>query len=196
MFCTFLIILFLLLGIVTTINIITNKDKDKIIKSDTIVNTITLRDTLYKEGKVITHYSYIKQLDTLSLIDTITIINDFYTRYNIYIDTLKLNYKSLNGDIVIRDTLYQNQLLNRSYNYNLKYDEITVTNHVKTPIPAQFYIGSTVSFYKDIFSLSVDGYYSPRGNKNLIGIGVGFISVPTGVKPLFSIKYARGLKRN
>jgi len=69
----------------------------------TEVRTVTIRDTVLQPDTVI-------MVDTVTNIDTVFVIKEFFKK-KIYRDTITLKGDSL----IIRDTIYQNRLLRRTY---------------------------------------------------------------------------------
>jgi hypothetical protein len=99
---------------------------------DTSYQTDTL--VRYKKGKDI--QSYIISKDTITIHDTLRILNDYYT-IKAYSDTI---YKDSNN-FVITDTISQNKILSRSFKANLTEKTIiTKQLYVEKPTNA-LYLG-------------------------------------------------------
>ena len=69
----------------------------------TEVRTVTVRDTVLQPDTII-------QVDTVTNIDTVLVIREYFKK-KVYRDTILLKGDSL----IIRDTVYQNRFLRRTY---------------------------------------------------------------------------------
>jgi len=131
---------------------------DTIYQTDTIVR--------YKKGKDI--QSYIISKDTITIHDTLRILNDYYT-IKAYSDTI---YKDSNN-FVITDTISQNKILSRSFKANLTEKTITIKQlYVEKPTNA-LYLGFRGEFrpFDGLQVLSPSLMLNAK-NKALIGLGL------------------------
>ena len=131
---------------------------DTIYQTDTIVR--------YKKGKDI--QSYIISKDTITIHDTLRILNDYYT-IKAYSDTI---YKDSNN-FVITDTISQNKILSRSFKANLTEKTITIKQlYVEKPTNA-LYLGFRGDFrpFDGLQVLSPSLMLNAK-NKALIGLGL------------------------
>ena len=131
---------------------------------DTTYKTDTLFK--YKKGKDI--QSYIISKDTITIHDTLRILNDYYT-IKAYSDTI---YKDSNN-FVITDTISQNKILSRSFKANLTEKTITIKQlYVEKPTNA-LYLGFRGDFrpFDGLQVLSPSLILNAK-NKALIGLGL------------------------
>jgi len=138
-----------------------------------IVDTVTVDKEVYVpkwRTKVVTKYDTIKEyVEVPQDIDTINILKDYYSKYA-YLDTL--SFDTL-GFAVVRDTITENNILNRNYTYNInRYTEqIRIIEYINE---TEFYAGlgsrangSTINY------MGVEGLIrSKKGNTYLIGVGL------------------------
>jgi hypothetical protein len=111
-----------------------NKVKvQQIIKVDTVYKQVK-GDTSYipkpyaiyrDTGK--TEYVYGTRIERQTIRDTVAVFGDYFS-VRLYSDTIKVynNKKSL-GNVIVQDTVTQNQIVGRGFSYNLKIPEVTVT---------------------------------------------------------------------
>jgi len=122
-----------------------NGKKYNVIKhtTDTIFKTNVV--TLYKSGETIYKDTTI-YVNLPSTIDTTEIIRDFYSK-NVYEDTLKLT-DSL-GYISIKDTIFKNRILGRTWNSHINQMIIKDSMVVETLPKIRFYLGGVLGVNKD-----------------------------------------------
>ena len=131
---------------------------------DTTYQTDTL--VRYKKGKDI--QSYIISKDTITIHDTLRILNDYYT-IKAYVDTIKKD----SNTFVITDTISQNKILSRSFKANLTEKTITIKQlYVEKPTNA-LYLGFRGDFrpFDGLQVLSPSLILNAK-NKALIGLGL------------------------
>jgi hypothetical protein len=92
---------------------------------------------------------------------------------NIYADTVKLDTL---GYIAVADTVYKNELLNRSYKYNYKIPTITVTTTITKQAPPKgaLFIGGGVTGNKNGLELLHGGILYKTKKDKLLGLNIGF----------------------
>lgn len=66
---------------------------------------------------------------------------EYHFTKNIYRDTLRLDTL---GYVVVKDTVFRNDLVGRSYGYNIKHHKTEVTKTVPVPPKGTFYLGASV----------------------------------------------------
>ena len=135
-----------------------------------------IHDTLPPEYIADTNYPKLKaQYDALVIA---------HLAKNIYADTVKLDTL---GYVAVADTVYKNELLNRSYKYNYKIPTVTVTTTIikYAPLKNQLYVGGGVGVNKALgvtnlndgllFKTKRDKIYSVTVGTNVEGqINYGF----------------------
>jgi hypothetical protein len=100
-----------------------------------------IHDTLPPEYIADTNYPKLKaQYETL--------VSDFLAK-NVYADTVKLDTL---GYVAVADTVYKNELLNRSYKYNYKIPTIHTTTTITkyAPLKNQLYVGGGIGGNKTL----------------------------------------------
>jgi hypothetical protein len=136
----------------------------------TITKVEVTHDTIVKE---VTRYKpkYItvieKQYDTTLVIDTVYVLNDYFSTY-VYEDIQKLD--SLN--LTIRDSVSQNKISSRSIRYELIYPRTTITNTVYIN-NNEFYLGLGLQgSSKQLNYIGGELIYKNK-KKHLYGLGIG-----------------------
>lgn len=126
---------------------------------DTQIDTLWLRDTVIKKTYY-PKYQYITNTDTIRVIDTIKVIEQYYSKFA-FLDTL------INNDtlfIALNDTVSQNRI-KRAYTMNLNIPTIYEKETIKI-YPNSLYIGAFVLDKK----IGLSAAYSFK--KNMITIGI------------------------
>lgn len=152
-----------------------------IVKIDTlnVHDTVTKTKLKYVKGDSIPYAEW----DTLYLPDTtydgvkrqyIAAMTNFLTK-RYYSDTLNINKDSLQGWMVIQDTLFKNELQKRSYRYNLAYTQKTITIIQPTPPVRQLYFGGGITGTRTspVSGLNVGLIYKDKKDV-MFGAHVGF----------------------
>ena len=171
-----------------------NLKADTVIKHDTawtihdslIVKKLkikeTIHDTLPAEYIADTNYPKLKaQYDALIIA---------YLAKNIYADTVKLDTL---GYVAVADTVYKNNLQNRSYKYNYKIPTITVTNTITKYAPAKgaLFIGGGITGNKIGLDVLHAGLLYKSKHDNILGLHIGIngnSQVVYGVQSYWKIK--------
>lgn len=114
----------------STSDTLTVRDTVWQVRDSLIIKKLKIKEVIYdtipQEYIADTSYSDLKnQYDSLVIA---------YLAKNIYADTLKLDTL---GYVAIADTVYKNELLNRSYKYNYKIPTVTVTTTITKQAPAK-----------------------------------------------------------
>ena len=123
-----------------------------------------IHDTLPPEYIADTNYPKLKaQYDALVI---------SYLAKNIYADTLKLDTL---GYIAVADTLYKNELQNRSYKYNYKIPTVTVTNTITKTIPpkSNLFMGGGISGNANGLHLLQGGFLYKSKQDKVFGLNIG-----------------------
>jgi hypothetical protein len=105
-------------------------------KTDTTYIHKIIHDTIYTPP--ITHYIYVPQ-QVPAKVDTQAILKDYFTK-KVYEDTIKID--SI-GYVVVKDTLFKNQILTRETKGTYSYPVITKTTTITLPpvYRNQLYVG-------------------------------------------------------
>lgn len=126
----------ILIGLLTIVTLMTLGSKSTTILPPIItvkVDTFTTyKDTtIYKKGKTIYKDTTVYiPIPTNIKIDTNAILKDFYAK-NVYNDTLILP----EGYVSINDTIFQNNILGRTFLAKITQKTITITKEIKTQTP-------------------------------------------------------------
>ena len=141
-----------------------------------------IHDTLPPEYIADTNYPKLKaQYDALVI---------SYLAKNIYADTLKLDTL---GYIAVADTLYKNELQNRSYKYNYKIPTVTITNTITkiAPPKSNLFMGGGVSGNANGLHLLQGGFLYKSKKDKVFGLNFGINGnnqIVYGVQSYWKIK--------
>lgn len=103
------------------------QDKPTVVtKTDTIYVTKIIPTKIYVPPVV--HYIYVPQ-EVPAKVDTQAILKDYFTK-KVYEDTIKID--SI-GYVVVKDTLFKNQILTRETKGNYSYPVVTKTTTITLP---------------------------------------------------------------
>lgn len=132
----------------------------KEVEFKTITNTIMVTDS-----------NYTQIIDTLEIvdlpanIDTLKVINDYYSKYN-----YKREFEDKYINIKLNDTIYQNQIFSGNLEYTIK--DFPVQKSYKYGVGLNYLntlgVGVTMQYLKNNLNYSV--YYYP--SSNTLGFGV------------------------
>jgi len=142
----------------------------------------TIHDTLPAEYIADTNYPILKlQYEAL--------VSAFLDK-NIYADTLKIDTL---GYVAVTDTVYKNELQNRSYKYNYKIPTITVTNTITKQAPPKgaLFIGGGVTGNKNGLDVLQGGFLYKSKHDKVLGLHVGINGnnqVVYGIQSYWKIK--------
>jgi len=99
---------------------------------------------IYSKPKIVTvikgvpQIQYVPDTSYAKLVVQYKDLVDLYTAQNVFSDTLRID--SI-GYVNVKDTITENVIKGRSYNYNLKYPVVTKTITLQVPPKTQVYIG-------------------------------------------------------
>lgn len=154
--------------------------KYEILKHTVDTVEIVKNKTIYKKGKDIYHDTTIYVQLPSQIVDTLSILKNFYSK-NVYKDTLQL-VDSL-GFIFVSDTISQNTILSRKYDYKVKERTINDKMIVKELPKVQVYYGPIVGIDKVQVLNSIGGGILLKTKKDKIyQIGLGLMK-NSGVEP-------------
>lgn len=123
-----------------------------------------IHDTLPAEYIADTNYPKLKaQYDAL--------VSAFLVK-NIYADTVKLDTL---GYIAVADTVYKNEIYNRSYRYSYKIPTVTVTNIITKYAPAKgaLFMGGGITGNKNGVELLQGGFLYKSKKDKVFGLNLG-----------------------
>ena len=141
-----------------------------------------IHDTLPAEYIADTNYPKLKaQYDALVIA---------YLAKNIYADTVKLDTL---GYIAVADTVYKNELQNRSYKYNYKIPTVTVTTTITKQAPPKgaLFMGGGVTGNKNGLDVLHGGLLYKTKQDKVFGLHIGIngnSQVVYGVQSYWKIK--------
>jgi len=141
-----------------------------------------IHDTLPQEYIADTNYPKLKaQYDALVIA---------YLAKNIYADTVKLDTL---GYIAVADTVYKNELQNRSYKYNYKIPTVTVTTTITKQAPPKgaLFMGGGVTGNKNGLDVLQGGFLYKSKYDKVLGLHVGINGnnqVVYGIQSYWKIK--------
>jgi hypothetical protein len=145
--------------------------KYELIKHEIDTVEVVKTKVVTKKGEDIYHET-IKEVTIPAVIDTQSLLHDYFVK-NIYKDTLHLP-DSL-GIVSLIDTIYQNKLLGRTFNANVKQRIIKETTIVKELPKTQVFYGFTGGFNKEdvVSNIGASLLIKSKSDKIFqIGIGV------------------------
>lgn len=170
-----------------------------IVKYDT--SWIVVRDTAYTkpifikgERDTILERSveYIPSDDYAQLAQQFQDLKEELLSKNYFKDTLKID--SL-GYVAVNDTLQKNQIKGRSFNYNLKYPEVTITKIIPEKKKNQIYVGGILQGNQNTLLTNVSAGLLLKNKKDQIyGIQTGLNrsgNLEFGVSSYWKIKLKR-----
>lgn len=132
----------------------------KEVEFKTITNTIMVTDSNYTQI-----VDTLKLIDLPANIDTMQVINDYYSKFN-----YKRNYEDKYINIVLNDTVYQNKIFAGNLSYTIK--DFPVKKQFKYGVGLNYLntlgVGVNMQYFKNNLNYSV--YYYP--SSNIIGVGV------------------------
>jgi len=164
--------------------------KYEVIKHTVDTQIVTVKETVYKEGKTIYRDNVI-YVEIPSKVDTGKILKEFFSKV-VYKDTIKL--KDSLGYITITDTITKNSILNRVFDANINKTTIKETLIVKDPPNNQVYVGGVAGFDKtNIVNFLGPNFVLKTKNDKMFSVGVGLglnrnISVQAGMLWKISLK--------
>jgi hypothetical protein len=123
-----------------------------------------IHDTLPPEYIADTNYPKLKaQYETL--------VSAFLVK-NIYSDTVKLDTL---GYIAVADTVYKNEIYNRSYRYNYKIPTVTVTNTITkySPAKSSLFVGGGITANTSEMKSLYGGFLYKSKKDKVFGLNVG-----------------------
>jgi hypothetical protein len=145
--------------------------KYELIKHEIDTVEVVKTKVVTKKGEDIYHET-IKEVTTPAVVDTQALLHDYFVK-NIYKDTLHLP-DSL-GIVSLIDTIYQNKLLGRTFNANVKQRIIKETTIVKELPKTQVFYGFNGGFNKEdvVSNIGASLLIKSKSDKIFqIGIGV------------------------
>jgi hypothetical protein len=91
---------------------------------------------------------------------------------NVYADTVKLDTL---GYVAVADTVYKNELLNRSYKYNYKIPTITVTTTITkyAPLKGSLFIGGGIAGNRNNLGVLQGGLLYKSKKDKIFGLNIG-----------------------
>lgn len=136
------------------------------IKSDTVYQLDTIRDT-----KIIHKPVYKTKIETEIIpanVDTTSIIADYFSKV-VYSDTVDFD---TNGYIAVLDTISENQIISRRYDSHLILPKTIITNTVSN---RSLYGGISVTTNKVPSNRGIKGelLYKPKKGNKVYGVGYG-----------------------
>jgi hypothetical protein len=95
-----------------------------------------------------------------------------YLTKNIYADTVKLDTL---GYVAVADTVYKNELLNRSYKYNYKIPTITITTTITkyAPLKGALFLGGGITGNSTEVKSIYGGFLYKSKKDKIFGVNVG-----------------------
>jgi hypothetical protein len=141
-----------------------------------------IHDTLPPEYIADTNYPKLKaQYDALVV---------SYLAKNIYADTVKLDTL---GYVAVADTVYKNEIHNRSYKYNYKIPTVTVTTTITKYAPAKssLFLGGGITGNKNGVELLQGGFLYKSKKDKVFGLNIGIngnSNLVYGVQSYWKIK--------
>lgn len=141
-----------------------------------------IHDTLPPEYIADTNYPKLKaQYDALVVA---------YLAKNIYADTVKLDTL---GYVAVADTVYKNEIHNRSYKYNYKIPTVTITNTITKYAPAKgaLFMGGGIAGNKNGVELLQGGFLYKSKKDKVFGLNLGIngnSQIIYGVQSYWKIK--------
>lgn len=161
----FKILLIILLAVVISLNFYRMKTADPHQIIEQRCDTIVLVDTIIRDGETIYRDSIKPQFIFFTKnIDTIKVVNDYFKQF-IYYDTLKMK----TGYVAITDTITNNKLKTRKYEYSINAIQPQEEKKLK------LYYGFDSNLGGSTFSLAPAVVLKPSSNI-LYKINVGIIS--------------------
>jgi hypothetical protein len=141
-----------------------------------------IHDTVSPEYIADTNYPKLKaQYDALVV---------SYLAKNIYADTVKLDTL---GYVAVADTVYKNEIHNRSYRYSYKIPTVTVTNIITKYAPAKgaLFMGGGITGNKNGVELLQGGFLYKSKKEKVFGLNLGINGnnqIVYGVQSYWKIK--------
>jgi hypothetical protein len=91
---------------------------------------------------------------------------------NVYADTVKLDTL---GYVAVADTVYKNELLNRSYKYNYKVPTVTVTTTITkyAPNKGALFIGGGIASDRNSLNILQGGLLYKSKKDKIFGLNIG-----------------------
>lgn len=141
----------------------TNLTNQDISKTDTIVRYDTINKDIIRNNPIISRDTIYAKLP--QNIDTIYIINNYFTKYY-YRDTITED----SIKIYINDTISQNQIHYRQVKYSILYPTNIITKFDKSP---KLYAGFGINSYPNKIHSSDIKVIFKTPNEQLYGLGIG-----------------------
>jgi len=113
-----------------------------------------------------------------------------YLAKNVYADTVKLDTL---GYVTVADTVYKNELLNRSYKYNYKIPTITVTTTITkhAPLKGALFVGGGITGNTSGMNALQGGFLYKSKQDKVFGLNIGITGnsqIVYGVQSYWKIK--------
>ena len=175
-----------LIVIVVVLIFIVTAQNSAYLKADLKADTVTLHDTTWQvHDSLIIKKLKIKEVihDTLPpeyIADTnypklkaqYEALVAAYLVKNIYADTVKLDTL---GYVSVADTVYKNEIHNRSYRYSYKIPTVTVTNTITKYAPAKgaLFMGGGIAGNKNGVELLQGGFLYKSKKDKVFGLNLG-----------------------
>jgi hypothetical protein len=150
--------------------IVTVHDTTWQVHDSLIVKKIKIKETIH--DTIATPPEYIADTNYLTLkLQYEALVSDFLAK-NVYADTVKLDTL---GYVAVADTVYKNELLNRSYKYNYKIPTITVTTTITkyAPLKGALFIGGGIAGNKNSLDVLQGGLLYKSKKDKIFGLNVG-----------------------
>jgi hypothetical protein len=193
-----------LIVIVVVLIFIVTAQNSAYLKADLKADTVTLHDTTWQvHDSLIIKKLKIKEVihDTLPpeyIADTNypklkaqyeALVSAFLVK-NIYADTVKLDTL---GYVSVADTVYKNEIHNRSYRYSYKIPTVTVTNTITKYAPAKgaLFMGGGIAGNKNGVELLQGGFLYKSKKDKVFGLNLGINGnnqIVYGVQSYWKIK--------
>ena len=193
-----------LIVIIVVLIFIVTAQNSAYLKADLKADTVTLHDTAWTiHDSLIIKKLKVKEVihDTLPaeyIADTNypklkaqyeALVSAFLVK-NIYADTVKLDTL---GYLAVADTVYKNEIYNRSYRYSYKIPTITVTNTITKYAPAKgaLFMGGGITGNKNGVELLQGGFLYKSKKDKVFGLNLGIngnSQIVYGVQSYWKIK--------
>ena len=158
-------------------------------KVDTLI--VTKDTTIYKDGRTIYIDREIKvPVYIPAEVDTMEILQDYFTK-RYYVDTLSVEDY---GQVIVKDTLFQNRILTRQYDASFNQKIITETIIVKTlPKPHLYYGGGIGIDKQNIINNIHTGLLLRTKSNSIYGVegGIANYGLDNSIIPFVNFKMYR-----
>ena len=184
------------LGIILIISVVLLKQCNTHIStaSDVIVKhtvdttyIVSQSEPVYVKGNTIHHHDT-TVLPLVNTIDTDAVIKRFYTQ-KVYLDTITLHDN--NGSVFIKDSIYMNNLLSRTWNANINkmiiHDSVTIKDAPRN----QLYLGGTIGFIKPNIPIISPSIFLKTKKDDIYGLSIDIVSPGISVTMLKKLSFRR-----